>query len=37
MAKAWLNTGSSRGFGRELANPVLDAGENLIATARLPW
>jgi NAD(P)-dependent dehydrogenase (short-subunit alcohol dehydrogenase family) len=36
MAKTWLITGSSRGFGRELANAVLDAGENLVATARRP-
>lgn len=36
MAKTWLITGSSRGFGRELAGAVLDAGENLIATARRP-
>ncbi|GAA5114845.1 oxidoreductase [Pseudonocardia adelaidensis] len=36
MAKTWLITGSSRGFGRELASAVLDAGENLVATARRP-
>jgi len=34
MAKTWLVTGSSRGFGRALAKAVLDAGDNLVATAR---
>jgi NAD(P)-dependent dehydrogenase (short-subunit alcohol dehydrogenase family) len=32
----WLITGSSRGFGRALAEAVLDAGHNLVATARNP-
>jgi len=32
----WLITGSSRGFGRALAEAVLDAGHNLVATARDP-
>jgi NAD(P)-dependent dehydrogenase (short-subunit alcohol dehydrogenase family) len=36
MAKTWLVTGSSRGFGSELAEAALDAGENVIATARRP-
>ena len=32
--QVWLITGSSRGFGRSLANAVLAAGHQLIATAR---
>jgi NAD(P)-dependent dehydrogenase (short-subunit alcohol dehydrogenase family) len=36
IPRTWLITGSSRGFGRELAEAVLDAGENLVATARRP-
>lgn len=32
--QVWLITGSSRGFGRSLANAVLAAGHLLIATAR---
>jgi NAD(P)-dependent dehydrogenase (short-subunit alcohol dehydrogenase family) len=36
MSRTWLITGSSRGFGWELANAVLDAGHNLVATARRP-
>jgi NAD(P)-dependent dehydrogenase (short-subunit alcohol dehydrogenase family) len=28
----WLITGTSRGFGRSLAEAVLDAGHRLIAT-----
>jgi NAD(P)-dependent dehydrogenase (short-subunit alcohol dehydrogenase family) len=32
----WLITGSSRGFGRALAAAALDAGHNVIATARKP-
>jgi NAD(P)-dependent dehydrogenase (short-subunit alcohol dehydrogenase family) len=32
--QVWLITGSSRGFGRSLAQAVLDAGHQLIATAR---
>jgi NAD(P)-dependent dehydrogenase (short-subunit alcohol dehydrogenase family) len=36
MTKTWLITGSSRGFGRELAKAVLDNGDRLVATARRP-
>lgn len=36
MARTWLITGSSRGFGRELAVAVLEAGDNVVATARRP-
>ncbi|MDT8912878.1 oxidoreductase [Amycolatopsis sp. PS_44_ISF1] len=36
MAKTWLITGSSRGFGRELARAVLENGDRLVATARRP-
>jgi len=36
MSKTWLITGSSRGFGWELAKAVLDSGDNLVATARRP-
>lgn len=36
MAKTWLVTGTSRGFGRELARAVLARGDNLVATARRP-
>lgn len=36
MARTWLVTGCSRGFGRALADAVLDAGDNLLATARDP-
>jgi NAD(P)-dependent dehydrogenase (short-subunit alcohol dehydrogenase family) len=32
----WFITGSSRGLGRALAEAVLDAGHNLVATARRP-
>ncbi len=32
--KTWLITGCSRGLGRELANAVLNAGGNVLATAR---
>jgi NAD(P)-dependent dehydrogenase (short-subunit alcohol dehydrogenase family) len=32
----WVITGSSRGFGRELATAALEAGDNVIATARRP-
>jgi NAD(P)-dependent dehydrogenase (short-subunit alcohol dehydrogenase family) len=32
----WLITGSSRGFGRELATAALEAGDNVVATARHP-
>ncbi|ROO85233.1 NADP-dependent 3-hydroxy acid dehydrogenase YdfG [Actinocorallia herbida] len=34
MSKTWLITGSSRGLGRALAEAVLDAGDELVATAR---
>jgi NADP-dependent 3-hydroxy acid dehydrogenase YdfG len=33
-AKTWFITGSSRGFGRELANQLLDRGDNVALTAR---
>ncbi|MBC2638455.1 MULTISPECIES: oxidoreductase [unclassified Rhodococcus (in: high G+C Gram-positive bacteria)] len=36
MAKTWLVTGSSRGFGRELVTTILAAGDNVVATARRP-
>jgi NAD(P)-dependent dehydrogenase (short-subunit alcohol dehydrogenase family) len=36
MTKTWLITGSSRGFGRELAKAVLEDGDGLVATARRP-
>jgi NAD(P)-dependent dehydrogenase (short-subunit alcohol dehydrogenase family) len=36
MAKTWLVTGSSRGFGRELVTAILAAGDNVVATARRP-
>jgi NAD(P)-dependent dehydrogenase (short-subunit alcohol dehydrogenase family) len=36
MVRTWLITGSSRGFGWELAKAVLDNGDNLVATARRP-
>ncbi|MGW0194279.1 oxidoreductase [Nonomuraea sp. NPDC003201] len=36
MARTWLITGSSRGFGRHLAEAVLEAGDRVIATARSP-
>ena len=36
MAKTWLITGSTRGFGRELTHAVLEHGDNLVATARKP-
>jgi hypothetical protein len=34
--EAWLITGSSRGFGRSLAEAVLSAGDSLVATTRNP-
>src|ERR1700722_4187686 len=37
MARTWLITGSSRGLGREIAQAVLDQGDNAVATARRPW
>ncbi|MBD3731663.1 MAG: SDR family NAD(P)-dependent oxidoreductase [Sphingopyxis sp.] len=36
MAQTWLITGSARGLGRALAEAVLEAGDNLVATARAP-
>jgi NAD(P)-dependent dehydrogenase (short-subunit alcohol dehydrogenase family) len=36
MPKVWLITGSSRGFGRTLAEAVLAHGDQLVATARNP-
>jgi NAD(P)-dependent dehydrogenase (short-subunit alcohol dehydrogenase family) len=36
MTKTWLITGSSRGFGWELASAALEAGDNVVATARRP-
>jgi NAD(P)-dependent dehydrogenase (short-subunit alcohol dehydrogenase family) len=35
-SRVWLITGSSTGFGRALAEAVLDHGDRLIATARKP-
>jgi NAD(P)-dependent dehydrogenase (short-subunit alcohol dehydrogenase family) len=32
----WLITGSSRGFGRSLATAALAAGDQVVATARIP-
>src|SRR5947208_3178644 len=36
MAKTWLITGSSRGFGRELTKAALASGDRVVATARRP-
>jgi NAD(P)-dependent dehydrogenase (short-subunit alcohol dehydrogenase family) len=36
MTKTWLITGSSRGFGRALAETVLGSGDHAVATARRP-
>ncbi|MFE7752182.1 oxidoreductase [Streptomyces sp. NPDC057428] len=36
MDKVWLITGASRGFGRGLAETVLESGDRLVATARRP-
>jgi NAD(P)-dependent dehydrogenase (short-subunit alcohol dehydrogenase family) len=36
MSQVWLITGSSRGFGKALAEAVLEAGHALVATARNP-
>jgi NAD(P)-dependent dehydrogenase (short-subunit alcohol dehydrogenase family) len=35
-SKVWLITDSSRGFGRRLAEAVLEHGDRLVATARHP-
>ncbi|MFF2845100.1 SDR family NAD(P)-dependent oxidoreductase [Streptomyces sp. NPDC058001] len=34
--QTWFITGSSRGFGRNLAIAALEAGDNVVATARRP-
>ena len=34
--QTWFITGSSRGFGRALVRAGLDAGDNVVATARRP-
>jgi NAD(P)-dependent dehydrogenase (short-subunit alcohol dehydrogenase family) len=36
MANVWLVTGSSRGFGWEIARAVLESGDSVVATARRP-
>jgi NAD(P)-dependent dehydrogenase (short-subunit alcohol dehydrogenase family) len=36
MPKTWLVTGSSRGFGREIAEAALKRGDQVLATARNP-
>ncbi|MBG6091779.1 oxidoreductase [Actinomadura viridis] len=36
MARTWLITGASRGFGRHLTEAVLEAGDQVVATARRP-
>ncbi len=36
MSRTWLITGCSRGLGRSLAEAVIAAGDNLLATARDP-
>ncbi|MFE9428331.1 oxidoreductase [Kitasatospora sp. NPDC006697] len=36
MTRTWLVTGASRGFGRQLAEAVLESGEQVLATARRP-
>lgn len=36
MKKVWFITGSSTGFGRELAEQALEQGYSVIATARRP-
>ncbi len=35
-SRTWFITGASTGFGRHLAEEVLKAGGNVIATARNP-
>jgi NAD(P)-dependent dehydrogenase (short-subunit alcohol dehydrogenase family) len=32
--KVWMVTGASRGFGAEISQAILDAGDKLVATAR---
>ena len=34
--QTWFITGSSRGFGRALVQAALDAGDQVVATARRP-
>ncbi|MFI7606434.1 SDR family NAD(P)-dependent oxidoreductase [Micromonospora sp. NPDC049366] len=36
MVKTWFITGSSRGFGRALTTAALEAGDQVVATARTP-
>src|SRR5467141_905780 len=36
MGETWLITGSSRGLGRALVEAALDAGDQVVATARRP-
>jgi NAD(P)-dependent dehydrogenase (short-subunit alcohol dehydrogenase family) len=36
MPKTWFITGSSRGFGREIAEVALERGHRVVATARNP-
>ncbi|MEV4410823.1 oxidoreductase [Catellatospora sp. NPDC049609] len=36
MARTWLITGTSSGIGNELAQAVLEHGDNLVATSRRP-
>jgi NAD(P)-dependent dehydrogenase (short-subunit alcohol dehydrogenase family) len=36
IAQTWFITGSSRGFGRSLAVAALEAGDQVVATARKP-
>lgn len=36
MTKTWLITGSSRGFGRAIAEAAATRGDNVVATARRP-
>jgi NAD(P)-dependent dehydrogenase (short-subunit alcohol dehydrogenase family) len=36
MSRTWLISGCSRGLGRALAQSVIKAGDNLVATARDP-
>ena len=36
MSKVWFITGTSTGFGRDLAIAALDAGNQVVATARKP-